>query len=194
MFAQTINLVYLQQNHKINHSKNAQIYNLSLDFLSFFFICANSPLGESSHTFLKNKQRNYFYLRKKKLKYPWKWFVTRMMFTIYQKRFSFLKKTFISFFYKWSEPSQGEPSRSKNGFGANRPGRNWFWSEPSRNRLAPSLINGFAEFIQFSIQKIITKNQLTIKGCDTKYDGTDTNLRNYYIINCSYHNSQWMVS
>ena len=64
-------------------------------------------------------------LGKTKQKYPWKWFVTRMMFTIHQKRFSFLKKTLISFFYKWSEPS-----RSKNSFGANRPGRNWFWSEP----------------------------------------------------------------
>ena len=99
-----------------------------------FFYCANSPWGESSHTFLKSKQTNYFYPGKTKQKYPWKWFVKRMMFTIHQKRFSFLKKTLISFFYKWSEPSRVEPSRSKNGSGANRPGRNWFWSEPSRNR------------------------------------------------------------
>ena len=47
--------------------------------------------------------------------------------------FRFLKKNFFCNFHKWSEPSRGEPSRSKNGFGANRPGRNWFWSEPSRH-------------------------------------------------------------
>ena len=101
-------------------------------FLLFIFLnCANSPLGESSHTFLKNKQTNYSYLGKTKQKYPWKWFVTRMMFTIHQKRFSFLKKAFISFFTnEANRPGVNRPVRKMvlerivpggTGFGANRP-------------------------------------------------------------------------
>ena len=105
-----------------------------MHLLSLFLICANSPLGESSHIFLKNKQINYFYLGKTKQKYPRKWFVTRMMFTIqliHQKRFSFLKKTFISFFTNGANrPGVNRPVRKMalerivpggTGFGANRP-------------------------------------------------------------------------
>ena len=103
-----------------------------MHLLSFFIICANSPLGESSYTFLKNKQTNkLFYLGQTKQKYPWKWFVTRMMFTIHQKRFSFLKKTFISIFTnRANRPGVKHPVRKMvlerivpggTGFGANRP-------------------------------------------------------------------------
>ena len=81
--------------------------------------------------FLKNKQTNYFYLGKTKQKYPRKWFVTRLMFTIHQKRFSFLKKTFISFFTNGANrPGVNRPILKMvlerivlggTGFGANRP-------------------------------------------------------------------------
>ena len=93
----------------------------------------NSPLGESSQTFLKNKQTNKLSLSRKKTKqkYPWKWFVTRMMFTIHQKRFSFLKNSFISFFTNGANrPGVNRPVRKMvlerivpggTGFGANRP-------------------------------------------------------------------------
>ena len=102
-----------------------------MHLVSFFLNCANSPLGESSHTFLKNKQTNYFSLGKTKQKYPWKWFGTRMMFAIHQKQFSFLKKYFISFFTNGANrPGVNRPVRKMvlerivpggTGFGANRP-------------------------------------------------------------------------
>ena len=89
---------------------------ISCIYFHFFLNLCEQSLGESSHTFLKNKQTNYFYQEKTKQKYPLKWFVTRMMFTIHQKRFSFLKKK-KSFFYKWNEPSRGDRP------GVNRPFR-----------------------------------------------------------------------
>ena len=88
-------------------------------------------MGESSHTFFEKQTNKLFYLGKTKQKNPWKWFVTRMMFTIHQKRFSVLKKTFISFFTNGANrPGVNRPVRKMvlerivpggTGFGANRP-------------------------------------------------------------------------
>ena len=83
-------------------------------------------MGESSHTFLKNRQTG-----KTKQIYLWKWFVTRMMFTIHKKRFLFLKTNLISFFINGANrPGVNRPVRKMvmerivpggTGFGANRP-------------------------------------------------------------------------
>ena len=71
-----------------------------------------------------NKQINSFYPGKTKQKYPWKWFVTRMMLTVHQKRFSFF------FTNGANRPGVNRPVRKMvferivpggTGFGANRP-------------------------------------------------------------------------
>ena len=81
------------------------------------------------HFFEKNKLT--ILSRKNKTTISLELFVTRMMFTIHQKRFSFLKQTFIAFFTNGANrPGVNRPVRKMvlerivpggTGFGANRP-------------------------------------------------------------------------
>ena len=125
LFAQTINFsmsAAKSQNKSFKERSNLKSV-IRCIYIHFFKICANSPLGESSHTFLKNK---LFNLGKTKPKYGsvtlcrkplcrkdfgemafWRSgfrqsvvhrkisLEMRMMFTIHQKRFSFLKKKLL---------------------------------------------------------------------------------------------------
>ena len=133
LFAQTIKFsisAAKSQNKSFKERSNLKSVIRCIYFHFFLFVRTVPGVNRPTH-FLKNKQTNYFHLGKTKQKYPWKWFVTRMMFTIHQKRFSFLKKTFISFFTNGANrPGVNRPVRKMvlerivpggTGFGANRP-------------------------------------------------------------------------